>query len=88
MKSAMKFEMMYQARMLSSEIVFKAMMNVQGGITVSERMTFLKKLKHCRFNVGYYDEDRKEIFTEIKDEIKFDKDFYIENRQCYTVTQD
>ena len=88
MKSAMKFEMMYQARMLSSEIVFKAMMNVQGGITVSERMSFLQKLKHCRFNVGYYDEDRKEIFTEIKDEIKFDKDFYIENKQCYTVTQD
>jgi two-component system OmpR family sensor kinase len=88
MKSAMKFEMMYQARMLSSEIVYKAMMNVQGGITVSERMSFLKKLKHCRFNVGYYDEDRKAIFTEIKDEIKFDKDFYIENRQCYTVTQD
>ncbi len=88
MKSAMKFEMMYQARMLSSEIVLEAMMNVQGGITVDERMNFLKKLKHCRFEVGYYDEDRKAIFTEIKDDIKFKKDFYIENRQCYTVTQD
>jgi len=88
MKSAMKFEMMYQARMLSSEIVFKAMMNVQGGITVAERMSFLENLKHCRFKVGYYDEDRKAIFTEIKDDIKFKKDFYIENRQCYTVTQD
>jgi len=88
MKNAMKFEMMYQARKLSSEIVLKAMMNVQGGITVSERESLLKKLKHFRFEAGYYDEDRKEIFTEIKDEIKFDKDFYIENRQCYTVTQD
>jgi len=88
MKSAMKFEMMYQSRMLSSEIVYNAMMNVQGGITVSERMSFLEKLKHCRFKVGYYDEDRKAIFTEIKDDIKFKKDFYIENRQCYTVTQD
>ena len=88
MKSAMKFEMMYQARMLSSEIVFEAMMNVRGGITVDERMSFLKNLKHCRFKVGYYDEDRKEIFSEIKDDIKFKKDFYIENKQCYTVTQD
>ena len=78
MKSAMKFEMMYQSRMLSSEIVYNAMMNVQGGITVSERMSFLEKLKHCRFKVGYYDEDRKAIFTEIKDDIKFKKDFYID----------
>ena len=36
MMSAMKFEMMYKSRMLSSKIVFKAMMNVQGGPTVSE----------------------------------------------------
>ena len=88
MKNAMKFEMMYQSRMLSSEIVLTAMMNVQGGITVDERMDFLKKLKHCRFEVGYYDEDRKAIFTEINDDIKFKKDFYIENKKCYTVTQD
>ncbi|HHO65744.1 MAG TPA: HAMP domain-containing histidine kinase [Epsilonproteobacteria bacterium] len=87
MKSAMKFEMMYQARMLFSDIVLKAMLNVPGGITVTERNSFLENLKHCRFRVGYYDEDRKAIFTEIKDDIKFDKDFYIENNQCYTVTQ-
>jgi len=88
MKSAMKFEMMYQSRMLSSKIILKAMMNVQGGMKVSERMSFLKNLKHCRFKVGYYDEDGKAIFTEINDTIQFNKGFYIENNQCYTVTQD
>jgi len=88
MKNAMKFEMMYQARMLSSEIVLEAMMNVQGGITVVQRNIFLEKLKHCRFEVGYYDEDKKAIFTEINDEIHFTKDFYMENKKCYTVTQD
>jgi len=88
MENAMKFEMMYQSRMLSSEIVFKAMMNVQGGITVAERESFLEKLKHCRFEVGYYDEDEKVIFTEINDNIQFTEDFYIENKKCYTVTQD
>jgi len=87
MKSAMKFEMMYQSRMLFSDIVLKAMLNVPGGITVTERQSFLENLKKCRFKVGYYDEDRKAIFTEIKDHIKFDQDFYIENNQCYTVTQ-
>ena len=86
--SAMKFEMMYKSRMLSSKIVFKAMMNVQGGTTVSERKSFLENLKHCRFKVGYYDEDGKAIFTEFNDTIQFDKDFYIENNQCYAVTQD
>ena len=87
MKSAMKFEMMYQSRMLFSDIVVKAMLNVQGGTTLSERESFLKSLKHCRFKVGYYDEDGKTIFTEIKDDIKFSKGFYVENDQCYTVTQ-
>ena len=87
MKSAMKFEMMYQSRMLFSDIVVKAMMNVQGGTTLSERESFLKNLKHCRFQVGYYDEDQKRIYSEIKNDIQFSKDFYIENDQCYTVTE-
>jgi len=86
MKSAIKYEMMYQSRKIFSNIVLKAMLNTERGITVSERASFLKNLKHCRFKVGYYDEDRKPIYTEIGDRIKFDKDFYIENGQCYAVT--
>ena len=87
MQSAIKYEMMYQSRMIFSNIVLKAMLNIEKGITVTERASFLKNLKHCRFKVGYYDEDRKPIYTEIGDTIKFDRDFYIENGQCYTVTQ-
>ena len=87
MKSATKFEMMYQSHMIFSEIVLKAMLHVNGGMKVVERNTFLKGLKHCRFKVGYYDEDGKAIYSEIKEPINFEKDFYIENGQCYTVTR-
>ncbi len=86
MKSAMKFEMMYQSRMLFSDIVLEAMLNTDTGITIKQRDTFLKHIKHCRFKVGYYDEDKAPIFTEIKDPVSFDKDFYIEKKQCFTVT--
>ena len=87
MKSATKFEMMYQSRMIFSEIVLEAMLHVNGGMKVTERDAFLKGLKHCRFKVGYYDEDGKAIYTEIREPIKFEKDFYIENGQYYTVTR-
>ena len=87
MKSATKFEMMYQSRMIFSEIVLEAMLHVNGGMKVTERNIFLKGLKHCRFKVGYYDEDGKAIYTEIREPIKFEKDFYIENGQYYTVTR-
>ncbi len=87
MKSAIKFEMMYQSRMIFSQIVLKAMLNVKGGVTTAERESFLKHLKHCRFDVGYYDEDEKPIYTEIREPIRFDRDFYIENGQYYTVTR-
>ena len=82
MKSAMKFEMMYQSRMLFSDIVVKAMLNVQDGTTLLERESFLKSLKHCRFKVGYYDEDGKTIFTEIQNNIKFNKGFYVLLQYC------
>ena len=87
MKSAIKFEMMYQSRMIFSEIVLEAMLHVNGGMKVTERDAFLKQLKHCRFKVGYYDEDGKPIYSEISEPVKFEKDFYIENGQYYTVTR-
>ena len=86
LKSATKFEMMYQSRMVFSEIVLEAMLNIEGGITIEERKVFLESVKHCRFKIGYYDEDRKSIFTEIKESIAFDKDFYMKNHRFYTVT--
>ena len=87
MKSAIKFEMMYQSRMLFSEIVLEAMLHVNGGMSIKKRDTFLKNLKHCRFDVGYYDEDGDVIVSNIKKKIKFDSDFYSENDQYIAVTK-
>lgn len=89
MQNAMKFEMMYQGRMLSSSIVMRAMENDTKGVmdTIS-RNHFLKELKHCRFQVGYYDKDKKPIYTEIDDFEVTDKDFFIKDKSCYTVTED
>ena len=89
MKSAIKFEMMYQARMLSSEIVMTAMKNVKKSTKeFTDKKTFLKELKHCRFNAGYYDKDRKPIYTEIENFTKFNKRFFIKDGYCYTVIED
>lgn len=89
MKSAMKFEMMYQARMLSSTIVMRAMKNgMKGMMDTYSLNTFLKKLKHCRFQVGYYDKNKKPLYTEIDDFEVIDKGFFIKDKSCYTVTED
>ena len=89
MQNAMKFEMMYQARMLSSSIVMKAMTNDTNGVMdTTARNQFLKNLKHCRFQVGYYDKQKKAVYTEIDDFEVVDKDFFIKDKSCYTVVED
>ncbi len=88
MKSAMKFEMMYQARMLSSKIVMKAMKNKGKDLENFNKKDFLKELKHCRFQAGYYTKDKTPLYTEIKDVDRFDTDFFENNMKCYTVTED
>jgi len=90
MKSAMKFEMMYQSRMLSSKIAMKAM-KYKESIDRTESLKnkiFLKNLKHCRFEAGYYDKNKKPIYTEIENVDRFNKIFYVENMKCFTVTED
>ena len=86
MKSAMKFEMMYQGRMLSSKIVMKAMQ--EKGMDEADAVNFLASLKHCRFNVGYYDKEGDPLYTEIDDVPKFNSSFYIDKGCCYTVLED
>ncbi len=89
MQNAMKFEMMYQARMLSSSIVMRAMQNdTKGAMDTVSRNNFLKNLKHCRFEAGYYDKDKRAIYTEIDDFEVADKDFFIKDKSCYTVAED
>lgn len=88
MQSAMKFEMMYQARNLSSEIVMKAMTLDEQALKPFNKMNFLKKLDHCRFKVKYYDETKTPIYTEIDEVARFDTDFFVKDAKCYTVTED
>ena len=88
MKSAMKFEMMYQARMLSSKIIMKAMQNKEALLKDFNKEHFLKNLKHCRFQAGYYTKDKKPLYTEIGNVSRFDTDFFIKDMKCYTVTED
>lgn len=88
-QNAMKFEMMYQARMLSSSIVMRAMQNdTKGTMDIKSRNDFLKHLKHCRFQVGYYDQEKKAIYTEIDNFEMTDQAFYIKDRNGYTVIED
>jgi len=88
MKSAMKFEMMYQARNLSSEIVMKAMKHDENKLKPFNKTDFLKNLKHCRFQAGYYDANKKPIYSEIGEVAHFDTDFFVKDMKCYTVTED
>jgi len=89
MQNAMKFEMMYQGRMLSSSIVMRAMENdTEDGMNTTSQKHFLKNLKHCRFQAGYYDQYKKEIYTEINDFNVINKDFFIRDNSAYTVIED
>ncbi len=86
MKSAMKFEMMYQGRMLSSKIIMKAMKEKK--LDQNTTKHFLSSLKHCRFSVGYFDKEQHPIYSEIGSVGQFKPDFYMQNNCCYTVIED
>ncbi|HQR73062.1 MAG TPA: HAMP domain-containing sensor histidine kinase [Sulfurovum sp.] len=89
MQEAMKFEMMYRARMLSSEIAMKAMEDKSQEILKKEQLLpFLRALNHCRFEVGYYDGKKKPLYTEIQSVKNFDEVFYSEGKNCFTVMED
>jgi len=89
MKSATKFEMMYHARNISSQIIMKAMEeDEEDDEWHFDREAFLKELKHCRFMVGYYDKNKKPIYTEIDNVATFDIDFFEDSMKCYTVNED
>jgi len=87
MKSAMKFEMMYRGRMISSDIVMKAM-GIHESPKPFELKPYLEKLDHCRFNVGYYDKDKRPIYTQIEDFKGFDKEFFVKDDHSYSVVVD
>ena len=88
MMSAMKFEMMYQARMLSGTIAMKAMRHNGTALDVFEKKEYLKDLKHCRFEVGYYDTNKKPYYSEIEEVAQFDLEFFVKEMKSYAVIED
>lgn len=86
--SAMKFEMMYQGRMLSSKIAMKAMMMSEVQKESFDLQTYLKKLDHCRFEVAYYNINREPLYTQIKDFKSFDEKFFVQGGRCYNIEVD
>ena len=83
MKSSVKYEMMYRARMISSKIVMTAMRGEK-----VNRDQYFRSIKHSRFKVGYYDTNRNTIYSEIVDFKYFDQSFSIDGSSCYAVLED
>ncbi|MFK5976995.1 MAG: HAMP domain-containing sensor histidine kinase [Sulfurovum sp.] len=88
MQNAMKFEMMYKGHLISSSIIIKAMNREDINLSKSDKVAFLKSLAHKRFKAGYYDKNKKPIYTEIKSITNFDKPFFMENKSCCSITED
>jgi two-component system OmpR family sensor kinase len=87
MQNAMKFEMMYQGRMLSSSIVMKAMHD-DIKMSLSSRDAFLKQLHSGRFQAAYFDQNKQIIYSEIEDVKMMDQDFMIKDNRGYTMVED
>lgn len=81
--SSTKYEMMYQARKVSSKIIMTAMKQEK-----IDRNHYLKNLKHCRFEIGYYDDQQRSIYSEIPKFETFEESFLVKDGQCYAVLED
>lgn len=83
MMSSTKYEMMYQARKISSQIIMTSMKGNK-----IDREHYLKNLKHCRFDIGYYDDKKRDLYSEIPQFTRFDQAFSVEGSSCYAVMED
>jgi len=82
MSSAMRFEMLYQARMIESKLI---MAEERGAITSSKEI--LTKLRPQRFKIGFFDKTQKPIYSEINETLQFGKEFYASDTHCYSVVK-
>ncbi|MEA3418142.1 MAG: HAMP domain-containing sensor histidine kinase [Campylobacterota bacterium] len=83
MKSSTKYEMMYQARNISSQIIMTAMHD-----ETIDRTKYFENLKDCRFDIGYYDKNETSIYSEIPEFKAFEESFLIKDGRCYAVLED
>lgn len=82
MGSSIRFEMLYQARMIESKLM---MAEERGDIKTSEEM--LKKIHPQRFKIGFFDKRQKPIYSEMPETLRFDKEFYTSSTHCYSVVK-
>jgi two-component system OmpR family sensor kinase len=82
MSNAMRFEMLYQARMIESKLM---MAEERGEENLSTKL--LKNLHPVRFKVGFFDESHKALYSEIHEPLQFDKSFYTSATHCYSVVK-
>ena len=82
MSSAMRFEMLYQARMIESKLL---MAEDRGESSISKKL--LPKLHPVRFKVGFFDKSKNSLYSQIDVVPMFNKNFYGEGEHCYSVVK-
>ncbi len=82
MSAAMRFEMLYQARMIESKLI---MAEEKGDISTSKES--LEKIHTQRFKVGFFDKAQKPLYSEITESLEFNKGFYTSDTHCYSVVK-
>jgi len=82
MRSAMRFEMLYQSRMIESKLL---MAKESGKKNISKEL--LLKIHPVRFKVAFFDKSKKPLFSQIDKVPMFNKIFYAENNHCYSVVK-
>ncbi|HHH20372.1 MAG TPA: HAMP domain-containing histidine kinase [Nitratifractor sp.] len=80
MSSAMRFEMLYQARMIESKLLM-AKERGEGNVTKK----FLPTLHTTRFKVAYFDKSKSPLYSQIDEVPMFNKQFYGVDNHCYSV---
>ena len=80
MSAAMRFEMLYQARMIESKLI---MAEEKGDINASRER--LGKIHTERFRIGFFDKKQQPIYSEINESLHFNKEFYASDTHCYSV---
>ena len=82
MSAAMRFEMLYQARMIESKLI---MAEEKGDIHANSEL--LSQIHPARFKIGFFDKAAQPIYSEINESLRFDQEFYASDTHCYSVVK-
>jgi len=82
MSAAMRFEMLYQARMIESKLI---MAEEKGDNYASREL--LSQIHPPRFKIGFFDKTAQPIYSEINESLRFDQEFYASDTHCYSVVK-